>query len=466
MKRKAIIYLFLSTSIITTISAEKTFKGEVVDLYGSRLKDISISVRGQSYAFPDNHFELKVNEGDTIKFELDGNIVKDTVLTNPNTYNVIRVKPKTIIGGENFVAKPPVFQNFNFVLDKFISKNLCYPVDAIKDSISGVAHVRFSVDENGVMSDFSVRPSISPSIDQEAIRLVRMLPRVKPGLVENHYIKYNSYLPICFNLREYLYAKETQTENNSTQQNKPDKFKIPGVYNRPENQPEFPGGLFKMIEFRRNNTEYPADVVRGKISNTVILRFVVDSTGSISNIMPYISLTPSLDSAAIRMVKKMPKWIPGRVNGRVVSSWFELPVRFELNQFIQLRATVNDSLEQNAITNNNEIKSHFIHVEPFIIVENMPEFPGGNEQMTKYLSNNLHYPIDAEKKGTVGMVLLSFIVDNTGKIEDITVVRSLGPSLDEAAIAAIQKMPRWKPGRQGGRDVPVKFTLPIKFALK
>jgi TonB family C-terminal domain len=104
--------------------------------------------------------------------------------------------------------------------------------------------------------------------------------------------------------------------------------------------------------------------------------------------------------------------------------------------------------------------------EPFIIVEEMPEFPGGTEEMMKFLGNNIRYPVIAQENGIQGMVILSFVVSKTGQISDIQVVRGLGSGCDEEAVRVVKKMPNWKPGKQGGAAVPVKFTLPVRFALK
>ncbi len=104
--------------------------------------------------------------------------------------------------------------------------------------------------------------------------------------------------------------------------------------------------------------------------------------------------------------------------------------------------------------------------EPFTIVEQMPEFPGGNDEMFKFLSNNIRYPVIAQENGVTGMVILTFVVSKTGKISDIQVVRGIGSGCDEEAIRVVKKMPDWKPGRQGGSAVPVKFTLPVRFSLR
>jgi protein TonB len=95
-----------------------------------------------------------------------------------------------------------------------------------------------------------------------------------------------------------------------------------------------------------------------------------------------------------------------------------------------------------------------------------PAFPGGNEALFEYLSNNIRYPSLAERNRVEGLVVVQFVVNEEGAISDIMVVKNLGAGTDEEAIRVIKKMPPWSPGKQNGRAVKVRFTLPIRFLLK
>ena len=103
----------------------------------------------------------------------------------------------------------------------------------------------------------------------------------------------------------------------------------------------------------------------------------------------------------------------------------------------------------------------------FVVVESMPEFPGGQQALFKYLGDNVKYPVIAQENGIQGRVICQFVVNKDGSIVDIEVVRSGGdPSLDKEAIRVIKSMPKWKPGKQRGKPVRVKFTLPVNFKLQ
>ncbi len=103
----------------------------------------------------------------------------------------------------------------------------------------------------------------------------------------------------------------------------------------------------------------------------------------------------------------------------------------------------------------------------FVVVESMPEFPGGQQALFKYLSENVKYPVIAQKNGIQGRVICQFVVNKDGSIVDVEVVRSGGdPSLDKEAIRVIKSMPKWKPGKQRGKAVRVKYTVPVNFKLQ
>ncbi|MDD3320110.1 MAG: energy transducer TonB [Paludibacter sp.] len=102
----------------------------------------------------------------------------------------------------------------------------------------------------------------------------------------------------------------------------------------------------------------------------------------------------------------------------------------------------------------------------FQVVETMPLFPGGEAAMMKYMGDNIKYPVIAQENGIQGRVICQFVVNKDGSIVDVVVVRSVDASLDKEAIRMIQSMPRWTPGKQRGKPVRVKYTLPVNFRLQ
>ncbi len=103
--------------------------------------------------------------------------------------------------------------------------------------------------------------------------------------------------------------------------------------------------------------------------------------------------------------------------------------------------------------------------ETFIIVEEMPEFPGGEEGRLRFLSENVKYPVQAREIGIQGTVYVRFVVDQTGKVVETELLRGIGGGCDEEAVRVINAMPHWKPGRQRGQVVRVMFSTGIAFKL-
>lgn len=104
--------------------------------------------------------------------------------------------------------------------------------------------------------------------------------------------------------------------------------------------------------------------------------------------------------------------------------------------------------------------------EPFVAVEKMPEFTGGQAALLRYLQKNLRYPGSALAAGVGGRVFMSFVVGADGSISEVTILKGLGYGLDEEAQRVVRQMPAWVPGYQSKHAVPVRFTLPITFAIQ
>ena len=150
-------------------------------------------------------------------------------------------------------------------------------------------------------------------------------------------------------------------------------------------------------------------------------------------------------------------------------------------QEVEVLNVVEDNVETESIEINTEDdKEEVVIAAPveapeeeeeeeviFVVVETMPEFPGGQQALFKYLSENVKYPVIAQENGIQGRVICQFVVNKDGSIVDVEVVRSGGdPSLDKEAVRVIKSMPKWKPGKQRGKAVRVKYTVPVNFQLQ
>ena len=107
-----------------------------------------------------------------------------------------------------------------------------------------------------------------------------------------------------------------------------------------------------------------------------------------------------------------------------------------------------------------------IETKIFEVVEQMPQFPGGDAALMKFLSDNVKYPVVAQENGVQGRVVISFVVERDGSITDVKVARSVDPSLDREAARVVKSMPNWIPGKQNGSAVRVKYNVPVSFRLQ
>ena len=102
----------------------------------------------------------------------------------------------------------------------------------------------------------------------------------------------------------------------------------------------------------------------------------------------------------------------------------------------------------------------------FDVVEEMPSFPGGQGALMSFLNSNIKYPVVAQENGVQGRVIVGFVVERDGSITDVKIMRSVDPSLDREAQRVVKAMPKWKPGKQNGSAVRVKYTVPVVFRLQ
>lgn len=117
------------------------------------------------------------------------------------------------------------------------------------------------------------------------------------------------------------------------------------------------------------------------------------------------------------------------------------------------------------LNQNTGIADEAVAAEVFSVVEQMPEFPGGTEELYKFLGENIKYPTQARENGISGKVFVNFVVEPSGAITNVKLLRGISGGCDEEAIRVVKMLPRWKPGKQNGKAVRVSFNLPVNFQL-
>ena len=227
------------------------------------------------------------------------------------------------------------------------------------------------------------------------------------------------------------------------------------VFQVVEEMPEVPGGMAECMKWLGQNINYPAEAKEKGVQGRVIVQMVVEKDGTITNAKVVRGVDPLLDAEALRVVNQSPKWKPGMQKGEAVRVKYTLPIMFRLS---------NDSSDSKAAETPRKaiVDENGVHQ----VCEEMPEFSGGMQECMKWLGKNINYPEDCKKEGIQGRVIVQFVVDKDGSIKDPTIARGVHPSLDKEALRVLGSMPNWKPGKQKGEAVKVKYTIPVMFRLQ
>ena len=211
---------------------------------------------------------------------------------------------------------------------------------------------------------------------------------------------------------------------------------------RPEDYPTFKGqGHESFNDWLRWQIKYPEDAVSRGVSGKVTASYIVNPDGTLSEPAIMYSADKSLGDAVVKAIVSSPQWEP--------------PKNPESTDPFEASVTIKFALPDKIS----------IPEEPFVVVEEMPMFPGGDAALLKYITDNIRYPESAKTNNISGRVIIRFVVNSEGKAEEATVLRGVDPSLDEEAIRVVNSLPVFSPGKQGGKPVPVYYMVPVTFSL-
>ena len=157
---------------------------------------------------------------------------------------------------------------------------------------------------------------------------------------------------------------------------------------------------------------------------------------------------------------------PAPVQQVVKINIVEDDVEVDDNIDIDVEADQNTEVQEYIAPVNVEEEESAEEAQIFMVVESMPEYPGGEAALYKYLAENIKYPQMAKESGIQGRVFVTFVVERNGSVTDVRVLRGIGGGCDEEAIRVVQSMPQWTPGKQRGKSVRVQYNLPVKFTLQ
>lgn len=219
-------------------------------------------------------------------------------------------------------------------------------------------------------------------------------------------------------------------------------IKIPLRRRSPDDYPTFQGKRYsEFTDWVKNHAEYPPAAKSQNLEGWVHVSFMVDSDGSVRNVVYKGTADPILGDAIVNAVKASPKWEPA-INPKA---------REPFTSEVTLKFILPD------IISTQEI--------PFVVVEEMPMYPGGDKALLDFIQNNIQYPPVALAQKIEGRVIVRFFVSKLGTTEDVTVLKGVNPLLDAEAIRVVYQLKSWSPGKQGGKPVNVWYMAPVTFTL-
>ncbi len=216
-------------------------------------------------------------------------------------------------------------------------------------------------------------------------------------------------------------------------------IKVPAQRKSPEDYPTFRGESFaKFGDYLAGKIKYPADAAaRGK-DGRVTVNYVIQPDGTISKPTVMSASDQSLGEAVVKAINESPRWEPAKNNEIQDPFSTSVTVKFELPD----KVTADDT---------------------FIVVEQMPDYPGGGTALLEFIRNNLRYPEAARAEKAEGRVIVRFVVNTKGKVEDAAVIKGVHPLLDAEALRVVGLLSGWLPGAQEGKPVNVWYMAPVCF---
>jgi TonB family protein len=370
-------------------------------------------------------------------------------LINGDSVSVVITLPVEINTLDYLIQNADKYGDLFFFVDEFpkfldrdmeyfsdwIMENINYPKKAERRNIEGEVVIDFYINEAGKLEDIVVTQSAHPLLVEEALRVIKNAPTWTPAHKHGKNVRFPHSVSIDFsnsytaNFAERFGSQQAIRFSKETGM----------VIIAEQEPPVFLHDEYKDFQdYIQTNLVYPIHL--GEIPGIVEIQFDLNEEGLVRNPKVIKSLHPLLDAETMRVVVASPQWQPAKQNGQPVGTRLYYSAYF--------------------LTKPSETE------EVFQIVDDMPTFNGGDmDDFRRFIAFNLRYPQEAAAKGIQGRVFIQFMVDKEGNVTDVMVVRGAHKLLDEEAIRLVESSPKWKPGKQNGVPVNVRFTFPINFVF-
>lgn len=218
-----------------------------------------------------------------------------------------------------------------------------------------------------------------------------------------------------------------------------------------EEKPKFQNGEPNaFVRWIYSELKYPEQAVKENLEGKVVMQFTISKDGSVTNVKVMRGSHPALDEEAVRVIQNCPKWEPAKVKGEPVDVVYTMPVVFKMQ-----KASV-------ATFNMGVTPAEFVAPDK---KEGEKVYPTSAE-FTKWVFMNIKYPAEARQQGIQGNANVAFDILESGEIDNVRIVKSAHPMLDEELVRVVKMSPRWKAAIQNGQPVRTTYTFPFRFSLR
>ena len=348
----------------------------------------------------------------------------------------------------SLVEEKPLFDGKDAEMEfhRYVFQNLRYPDEVKLRGIQGRIFVEFIIDTDGSVTDVRLLRGVAPLLNAEVLRVISSSPQWTPGKHEGKVVKVRYQIPVTFKLNAEASSSNSQNPAVAEKQTSEET-----VYEDVETKPTFNGKDAEtgFPEYVYKNTVYPVISQEKGIQGSVVVGFVIDTDGSVTDVKILRGADPLLDAEALRVISASPQWTPGKdVDGNAVKVNYLFPVNFSM---------YGKSSLPNAKGSEDFTKA---------VIQ--PTFYGLNMEtgFRTYVGRNTVYPAEAQMERIQGRVYVEFTIDVDGSVTNVTLLRGVHPLLDAEALRVIKSSPKWTPGKdKNGNAVKVKIQFPVSFRL-
>ena len=230
---------------------------------------------------------------------------------------------------------PSIYTGGAAEMHKFIARSLQYPREAAENDKQGLVVYTFVVEEDGSLTNFELIHRADEQLNEEALRILKMMPPWRPAKNGNKIVRSTNYVPMYFKLNKNAMATASRTTtatSGDVYAKKDEQIVNSEVYSIVDKMPEYPYGERGLAEFIAHQIRYPKEARQEGVEGRILCSFIVAADGAISNIEIVNGVHPQLDREAMRVLSLMSKWNPGERNGEKVNVKCLLPIDFTIDE--------------------------------------------------------------------------------------------------------------------------------------